>query len=187
MEIVLKFLHSIYPLSPELAAYLKGTLQVKEVKKKEYLLRAGHICRSIYFIEYGLLRCFYLKGDTEVSSWFMREGDVIVSVESFFDQQKSYESIQALEDTKVYYISFADLEFAYRNFPEFNFVGRVLLQKYYQLSEQRLHSMRMQNAVQRYAFLLHHFPEIVQRVSTTDIASYLGVSRETLSRVKKDT
>jgi len=125
-----------------------------------------------------------MKGDIEVCSWFMSEGDIIVSVESFFEQQKSYESIQALEDMVVYYISYQELEHIYRHYTEFNFIGRMLLQKYYKLSEQRLYSMRMQTAVQRYQFLLEHFPEIIKRVSTTDIASYLGITRETLSRIK---
>lgn len=185
MEMVLEYLNAIYPLSKELTAHLRSILKQKECEKKEMLLRAGRVCTNICFIEKGLLRCFYLKDDTEVSSWFMREGDVIISVESFFDQKPSYESIQALEDTVVWYISCQELEFVYKHFMEFNYVGRVLVQNYYKLSEQRLYSMRLQSATERYRFLLHHFPEIIQRVSTADIASYLGVTRETLSRIKK--
>jgi hypothetical protein len=77
----------------------------------------------------------------EVSSWFMKEGDVIVSVESFFKQKPSYESIQALEETTVHYISYDELQFIYKNFLEFNFVARVLAEHYYTLSEQRLYSI----------------------------------------------
>lgn len=185
MEQLLNFLSSVYPLSEALKDYLVTHLRQRFILRKEFLLKAGHICKHIYFIESGLLRCFYNKDDTDVSSWFMKEGDVIISVESFFDQKPSYESIQALEDTLVHYISFQELEHIYHHFLEFNFVGRILVQNYYKLSEQRLFSMRLQTAVERYHFLLENFPELVRRVPTGDIASYLGVSRETLSRIKK--
>lgn len=185
MEQVIKFLDGIFPLSPALLDRLSTVLLKKEIPRRYFLLKAGHVCQNVYFIESGLLRCFYEKSNHEICSWFMREGDVIVSVESFFDQKPSYESIQALEDTTVYYISFQELEYIYRNHIEFNYIGRVLVQHYYKLSEQRLYSMRLQTAYERYRFLVQHFPEIVHRVSTTDVASYLGVTRETLSRLKK--
>ena len=183
---LLHFLESIHPMSDSLKQHLAVTLKEKHLAKKDYLLKAGHVSRNICFIAKGLLRCFYIKDDLEVCSWFMKEGDVIVSVESFFQQKPSYESIQALEDCLVYYITYDELQYTYRHYSEFNFIGRVMLEKYYVLSEQRLYSMRMQTAVERYHHLLQHFPELVQRVSTTDIASYLGVRRETLSRKKKD-
>jgi CRP-like cAMP-binding protein len=186
MNELFQFLHSINSLSDELQQHLRGILRFKELPKKGYLLKAGHVCRNIYFIQKGLLRCFYIKeGKKEVCAWFMKEGDVIASVASFFNQKVSYESIQALEDCQIYTIDHAQLEHIYKQYPEFNYVGRVLVQNYYKLSEQRLFSMRMQTASERYDYLANHFPEIIQRVSTTDIASYLGISRETLSRIKK--
>ena len=114
----------------------------------------------------------------------MKEGDVIVSVESFFNQSISYENIQALEDSILLFITYDELQFLYNNFPEFNFVGREVLQKYYQLSEQRLYSLRMQRASEKYNFLMNHFPQIIQRVPSKYIASYLGITEETLSRIR---
>ena len=88
-------------MSDELKRHLSVTLKEKHLAKKDYLLKAGHVSRAICFIAKGLLRCFYIKENHEVSSWFMKEGDVIVSVESFFQQKASYEAIQALEDCLV--------------------------------------------------------------------------------------
>src|SRR4051794_14705928 len=150
MEQLLFMLESIHPLSDGLKEFLLLHLKSKEVRKKELILKAGHICQHIYFIERGLLRCFYLNNDQEVCSWFMKEGDVIASVESFFEQKESYEYIQALEDSILHYISFKDLAFIYKNFSEFNYVGRELVQKYYKLSEQRLYSLRMQRGLERF-------------------------------------
>lgn len=181
---LLRILDAIHPMSDELKQFLAVTLREKRLAKKEYLLKAGQISRKICFISKGLLRCFYLKGNHEVSSWFMKEGDVIVSVESFFSQKESYEAIQALEDTLLYYVTFDELQFIYRHFPEFNFIARVLLQKYYTLSEQRLYSLRMQRSQERYQHLLKNQSDLILRVPAKHLASYLGITEVTLSKIK---
>ena len=187
MEKLLGFLESIHPMTDGLKQHLASILKVKELPRKEYLLKPGHVSRKICFIGQGLLRCFYIKDGHDVSSWFMKEGDVIVSVESFFTQKPSYESIQALEDSIIYYITYDELQFVYKNFLEFNFIGRVLLEKYYTLSEQRLFSLRMQRAQERYDYLLEHHSELLLRVPAKYLASYLGITEVTMSKIKART
>lgn len=184
MEELLQYLNSIHQLPDELINYLGTNLKSKTLGKKDFLLKKGHVSKDVCFIGKGLLRCFYMIEDKDVSSWFMKEGDVIFSVESFFKQKPSYESIQALEDTLVYYITYDELQFIYRSFPEFNFVGRVLTERYYTLSEQRLYSMRMQKSQDRYLYLLEHHSELVLRVPSKFLASYLGITEVTLSNIK---
>ena len=184
MEELLKFLQSIHPLSDGLVEYLATHLKIRDLAKKEFLLKAGHVSKDICFIGKGLLRCFYLIEENEVSSWFMKERDVIISVESFFQQTPSYESIQALDECTVYYITHDELHFTFRNFPEFNFVGRVLTECYYTLSEQRLYAMRMQRAFDRYRYLMEQHPELILRVPSKFLASYLGITEVTLSNIK---
>ncbi|MBB1287055.1 Crp/Fnr family transcriptional regulator [Flavisolibacter sp. BT320] len=178
------FLQSIHPMSDGLKEHLAATLKEKKLLRKDYLLKAGQVSRKICFIAQGLLRCFYIKDDHEISSWFMKEGDVIVSVESFFSQRESYESIQALEDCLIYYITYEELQYIYRHFPEFNFIGRVLLEKYYTLSEQRLYSLRMQRSQERYEYLMENHSELVLRVPAKHLASYLGITEVTMSKIK---
>ncbi len=184
MEKLLTYLNSICPLSPELMGYLAENLKTKNLQKKDFLLKIGHVSKEICFISKGLLRCYYLLDDKEVSSWFMKEGDVIISVASFFNQTESYEAIQVLEECLLYYIDFSELQFIYRNFPEFNIVGRMLTQKYYVLSEERLYAMRMQRAHERYAFLMKYHSELILRVPSKYLASYLGITEVTLSNIK---
>ena len=184
MEAFLIYLNSIYPLSADLQDYMMRVMSDKSIKKKEFLLKEGHSSNYIYFISKGLLRCFYLKGSAEVSSWFMKEGDLCVSVESFFKQKESYENIQAIEDSSVLYMGYKDLQYMYRTYPESNFIGRVLTEVYYTLSEQRLYSLRMQKASERYYFLIQNHPELIQRVPSKYLASYLSISEETLSRIR---
>lgn len=184
MEALLSYLSSIHPMSDGLIAYLSETLKSKEIPRKAYLLKAGHISRNVYFISKGLLRCYYMRDGHDISSWFMKEGDVMISVESFFLQKESYESIQALDDTTVHYISYEELQIIYRHFPEFNFIGRVLTERYYIQSEQRLYSIRMMRSQERYDYLMEHHPELVLRVPAKHLASYLGLTEVTLSKIK---
>jgi CRP-like cAMP-binding protein len=186
MHPVITLLNSIYPLTPFLQDKMADILKEKSFLKKEYLLKAGHVCRNIFFIEKGLVRCFHNSNDQEVCSWFMKEGDLMISVESFYTQRESFESIQALEDCKVYSVGYSDLQNLYKNYLEFNFIGRILTEKYYVLSEQRTNALRMQRASDRYRFISNNHPELVKRVHSKYIASYLGVSEETLSRIKSE-
>lgn len=185
METLFNFLQSVHPLSPGLQTYLATHLKERSIPRKGYLLKAGHICRSICFIESGLLRCYYTKGDTEVSSWFMKEGDVVISIESFFHQQQSYETIQALEDTKLYSIEFSELHHIYREFPEFNFTGRALTERYYILWTQLLHAIRMKTAEEKYAWLLENFPGFILRIPAKYLASWLSISETYFSDVRR--
>jgi len=184
MVALLQYLHNIYPLSEGLKEHLLRIVKSKKIKKRDFLLKAGRKCEHIYFIEEGLLRCFYITNKNEVSSWFMKEGDLAISIKSFFEQQPSYESIQALEDCYLYFISYKELQWIYHHFPEFNFVGRVLTERYYNLCDQRLYAIRMHSAPERYEYLVQNFPDLIKRIPGTHIASYLGITFETLSRIK---
>lgn len=184
MKEFFEILNSIFPLSTELQEHLIKTLKLQTLQKKKFLLEEGEICKNIFFIEKGLIRCFYNQNSKEVCSWFMKEGDLIISVESFFRQKPSYEIIKVLEDCTLIGIQYDELQDMYKKFPEMNFIARVLTEKYYTLSEQRLYSIRMLRAPERYRYLIDNFSELVQRVPSKYLASYLSVSEETLSRIK---
>lgn len=184
MEPLLYFLNSIYPLSDELQEYLYHAVQLREIPAEHYSLKAGWVCDKICFIIKGIFRCYYLKNDEEVCAWFMKEGDVMISVFSFFDQVPSYESIQALEDSVVFYISHKEYEFIKKNFLEFNIIIANRLEYYYKLSEQRAFSMRMQNAKDRFQYLFNNQRELVDRIPDKYLASYLGITASTFSRNK---
>jgi hypothetical protein len=114
----------------------------------------------------------------------MKENDVIVSVNSFFKRVQSYENIQTIEESTLHYIHYDELQNIYRDFIEFNIVGRVLAEMYYVLSEERLYGIRSHTAEERFDFLLDKHPEIIQRAPVGYIASYLGINLETLSRLR---
>ncbi len=184
MERLFGFLNAVHPLSEELSLHLQEIVKFRELRKGELLLKAGHICREIHFIDEGLLRCFYRRRDLEVSSWFMKDGDVIVSVESFYQRKVSYEWIQALEDCCLYYISYEELYNIYKIYPEFNYISRELTQHYYILWTQLLYALRMKTAEEKYGWLLEQFPDYVLRIPAKHLASWLGISEYHFSFVK---
>ena len=181
---LLALFNAIGQLNPEAKQDIEKILQNQTFSKKDFILTQGQVCRHIYFIEHGLARSFYLDDGKEITSWFMIENDVIISVKSFFLEVPTEEYIQALEDTSLYFISFHDLMALYEVHPSFNTIGRRLTEIYYMKSEDRLQNIRKKDAFERYKFLITQHPEIIQRVSSRIISSYLGITEETLSRLR---
>jgi CRP/FNR family transcriptional regulator, anaerobic regulatory protein len=179
----LDFLSTIIPISDNLKYRLDSILKTAEFKKKTLLLKEGQVCNYIYFIESGLLRVYYTKEDKEICSGLVCEGGLAISVKSFFKREKSDEFIETIEDTRVQYISYHELESLYADFPEYNIVGRKLITEYYVKSEERNFLLRKQTAQEKFEFFKKHFGHLMQRVQRKDIASFIGINLETLSRL----
>jgi CRP-like cAMP-binding protein len=185
MEELFKLLNSICPVTEDLREHIEKILKTRKLKEGDHLLKAGQICKNIFFIEKGLLRCYYLIDDAEINNWFMMENDVIISVKSFFAQVPSYEYIQAIEgDATVHYVSYEELYQAYQKYASFCLTGLILTQHYYMSAEDRLYALRMPTATQAYEFLKAQYPKIVGRVSAKYIASFLGISEQHFSKIK---
>ncbi|MBC8082966.1 MAG: Crp/Fnr family transcriptional regulator [Hymenobacter sp.] len=178
------FLNEIQPLSTELRTALAARTTREQLPAHHVLLRPGQVARRVYFLENGLVRGFTLLHGREISSWFMQAGDFVISILSFFTQQPSEECLELLEPAAVHSIGYEQLQGLYRDFPEFNFVGRRLIEHYYVLSERRAQHLRSRSAAERYEQLLRDFPTVFQRVAVQHIASHLGMASETLSRLR---
>lgn len=180
----LAFIDAIQPISPALTQALAATVRRETLPARHLLLRPGEVARRVYFLETGLVRGYTLLHGREVSSWFMQAGDFVISILSFFTQQPSAEYLELLEPAVVHSLTHHELQQLYRDFPEFNYVGRQLVEKYYVLSEQRAQNLRSRTAAERYELLLRDFPTVFQRVALQHIASHLGMAPETLSRLR---
>ncbi|MBT9392327.1 Crp/Fnr family transcriptional regulator [Hymenobacter sp. NST-14] len=184
MDAFLTLCRAIHPLTPALEAALRRLAQPETVPAHTQLLVPGSVAQRLYFLETGLVRSYYLREGREVTSWFMPAENFVVSILSFFSRQPSHEYLQALESCRLWSLRYEQVQTLYQQFPEFNFIGRVLTERYYVLSEQRALDLRMLPAAERYARLLRDFPDLLQRVPLHMLASHLGLTPETLSRLR---
>ena len=184
MSALVSAIRTLLPISAALEDALEALIRYEQFPARHQLLQPGQVARRIYFIEKGLVRGYHLHAGQEISSWFMSEGDFVISIVSFLTQQPSTEYLELLEPSALYSVEYAQLNELYRTFPEFNYVGRVLTERYYVQSEQRAYQLRTLPASARYAQLVQGFPHLVQRVPLKYLASHLGMTPETLSRMR---
>ncbi|GAA4209306.1 Crp/Fnr family transcriptional regulator [Pedobacter jeongneungensis] len=176
----------IHLLSDELKAAIVNNSHLVNVKRKTILLNAGESSNTIYFIVSGAARVYYLNKDgKQTNTWFLFENELLISVYGFFTAQPSFEYIETLEDSVLIAVKREKLDEMYLQFMEFNFIGRKLTEYYYIRNEIQANDLRMLSAKERYGQLLKRSPQLFQRVSLGHIASYLGISQETLSRIRK--
>ncbi|MES2113000.1 MAG: Crp/Fnr family transcriptional regulator [Bacteroidota bacterium] len=181
---LLNKLNSIAILQEGLQGAIKSYLIEEAFPRKTLLLKAGQVSQRIYFIKKGFTRAYYTKGENEFSTWFMGEDEFIISVYSFFSRRPSFESIEVLEDCIVQSINWDQLQAIYKQYPEFNLTGRIITEQYYIRSEERAIQLQTLSSKKRYEKLLRDYPGILQKVSLGQIASYLGIKQETLSRIR---
>lgn len=181
----LAYLKPFLPLDDAFRARLERDLELVELPRGEHLLRDGQRCDHIGFVLDGLLRAYYLKDGEEICSRFIPENHICFSVIPFYTRRPGYEYLETLEPTTMVRIHYDTLERIYADFPAFNVVTRKWTEHYCGMSEQRLFLLRRQTAEERYQSFLSLYPTILQRVPQKYIASFLGMTTETLSRVRR--
>lgn len=185
MEEIFDFLRSLRPeLEKECLDYLRSVVEREDVKKGKILLKPGRVCRKLYFIKTGLLRCYCKIGDKEVTEWFFWLGHTVVSVQSWHTQTPGSRYIQALQDSELYSITYDKLQEAYERFHEFSMVGLILTTRYLVIWDQLLELMHLPKAMDRFQWMMKHQPEALQRVPQKYLASWLRMEPETLSRMR---
>lgn len=184
MHQLFQLLRAVYPLSDELVQCLSKAFEYRRIKKGEYLLKEGQVCRYMFFIESGLVRYFLYRGEKEVVTRFQTEGNMVISHESFYDQVPSDENIVALEDCEVYRIKHEDLMQVYASFPDAVILRAKLTERYYRILWKCFINTRLNSAQERYRFFIDNFPQWVNRVPEKDIAAFLGVTPSHYSRSK---
>jgi CRP-like cAMP-binding protein len=147
-------------------------------------VREGQIFNKIAFIYKGLFRIYHLKDGNEVNSCFCTESTITTSFNSFIQHSPSGDTIQALENSTIVTLSSDTLTKLYSESSFWQTANRMLTEKECLHLSDRASSLSFETALEKYKNLLQYLPEIIQQVSVQHIASYLGVSRETLSRIR---
>lgn len=167
-------------------AYFVSLLRPKSIKKKAYLLRPGDISKSQNFVLQGCLRSFSVdEQGVDRSSYFALEGGWINDVYSYFSGKPATNYVEALEDSEVLQISKTDLEKLYLEVPKFERYFRILYQNALMANIQYRIQARSSSAEQRYLWLCAEYPELEQRIAQKHIATYLGITPEFLSMIRR--
>ena len=165
-------------------AFLKKIETVKRFKKGEVLLSEGMVCRRSFHIVSGIARKYYLKDGKELTTEFFFEDDLAVAFGSYTFQQPSLEFIDCLTDVEVRVTRYEDWEAAKKQFPCLVELDLLLTEIHAGILEEDLRDLRILSATERYEKLIAQAPYLLQYIKLTHIASYLGISLETLSRIR---
>ena len=173
-------------MNEEESLLLNQYFKTHHLRKKEYLLQEGQICRSLYFVEKGCLRMFFLDGKTtEQITQFALDGWWISDYFSFMDSKPSEYNIQAIEKSEVYSIDMLLLDDLLKEIPQLERYFRLIMQRAVAASQLRVKLMFEMSKEEFYNHFITSFPEFAQRVPQYMIASYLGLTPEYVSELRK--
>lgn len=154
-------------------------------KKGEILVKEGQHSDKAYFIVSGSTRAYYLNNGKDITDWFAFENDFICAINSFFQNIPSPHYIEVLEDTKLLVVSRDNILKLSDKYHDFERLTNRVATKTMLKLQARIVAMQFQSAEQKYQNLLMAYPNITQRVALTHIASFIGITLETLSRIRK--
>ena len=162
-------------------------LNKKKFKAKTSIISEGNIAHNLYFIESGLLRTYHLYDGKEINTYFACDKQFISSFSSFISRTASFETLEAIEDSIVYELPYNTLTKLYTTSRKFEKLGRILAERNYLCVLDRTYAMQTKTAKQKYLdFIKTYEKKIIQRVPQHQIASFLGIAPESLSRVRKE-
>jgi CRP-like cAMP-binding protein len=183
------FAEAILSLQPLLDAeailFITDRLHVHRKEKNTVLMPLGTVCDKLYFLHSGLARGYYAENDKEITAWFAKENDFIYSPTGFLNQKPALEAVEVLEDSALVSLAYEDLRQLYDLFPMTNNIGRLITENRLLFYDEWVRSLRSLSAEERFRKFVADYPTIYERAPLKHIASFLGMSPETVSRILK--
>jgi CRP-like cAMP-binding protein len=184
---LIQLFQSVLPMSTGKAEQLAEKFKAGKIARNEYLLKEDTVCNESHFIDEGFMRSYtYDLEGNDVTTAFYSKKMFASDLLSFFKRTPSKEYIQALTDCETWYITYDDMQASFHTIPEFREFGRLNIINHYGTLKQRMLSMLQETAEQRYSDLIKSNPEVLQNAPLKYIASYLGITDTSLSRIRKD-
>jgi CRP-like cAMP-binding protein len=178
---------SIAPFSNQELDCILSSFKQKTFRKGEHWLKGGNVAKEIGFITNGLARIYYLFEGKDITTYLACDNGFISSLGSFINQTPSFEFIQFIEDSQIITLSFEQMQELYKKIPNWQKVGRVIAEKNYLCMADRVMKLQMIPAKEKYLnFLDTAQPKVIQKTPLIYIASYLGITPESLSRIRKN-
>ncbi len=166
-------------------ALFQKSLSVNKITKKDFYIKKGEVCKDVSFITKGGFRSYYIIDGKEVTSYFSFENDYVTDYESFLLKKPSLLNIQAIEDTELLVIPYDKMQQLYKTGSNAERYGRLVAESLFVMVYQQKMEFMLYNPEERYVRLLSQRPDLFQRVPQVYMASLLGITPETLSRIRK--
>lgn len=186
LEIARIISNQYFRLSPQALEEFASIIEPQSLTKGEIFLNEGETARNLLYVESGMLRQFYYKNGHNITEHFSCEGSLVFCIISMFRKEQTHLMIEALEPALIYKISYAQLENLMDHSLEITRLNRKILEWGLIVSQEKADSWRFETAKERYLRFCKEYPEAVKRAPMGDIASYLLMTPETLSRVRAE-
>jgi len=174
-------------ISPEALAYLVKGTSIKKLKAKEHFIKTTRIHQEIGFVASGLVRGYLINEQADIiTTRFLKEGGFATHYKAFLNQEPSLYFFQCLEPTTFVCFNYQHIQLGYKQFPELERFGRLVAENIVRTLERRMESFHFQNAEERYLAFISENPNLFNRISLTHLSSYLGITRPSLSRIRKN-
>ena len=163
---------------------LDALFQVREYKKYSLLLKEDSSSQEVFFIEKGIVRQFYTKEGKDITHAFYAENSFYTSLDNIYFHQPNHFGLEALETCRVRVAEFVQVEAIINNYPKLERFMRMLLISFLKNLSDMLYAIKFQTAQERYELLLKNYPQILLRVPLGHVASFLGITQQTLSVIR---
>ena len=180
-----QFVTQFANLSQEEWEAVKPLIEIRKLKKNEYFVREGEIARYISFTQEGYLRVLYNHDGDEITRDISPLHTFVTALPSYVSQTPSFEIIQAITDCELFVIYRDNLEALYDRYNNWQRVGRRVMEEMFVQTQSRIYAFITQPAEVRYKEMMKQFPDIFQHVPLQYIASYLGITSQSLSRLRR--
>lgn len=183
-----QIIENIYSMPEASRSRLKENINEVRLPKGYLLFKADKVETAVYFIKKGIARAYTYQNDNEneITFWFGKEGDTIISMKSYVENKKGYENVDLLEECDLYELKTTNLQKLFDEDIHIANWGRKFAEKELIKTEERLISRQFQTASKRYRQLLADNPDLLQRVQLCHLASYLGITQVSLSRIRAE-
>ena len=183
IEEMLHIFNSLCPLDDEAKKSISVIFEQKFIPKNTLLVTNGSVVNKIWFLNTGLLRSFFYKDGKECTTWIMLDKFPFTNYRSFITGNPSIDNIVTVEDCVVLETTREKVYKLYDQYPAANALGRTFAEIYFLRHDAHVNSILFSSAEERYNNLMDAMPSIVDRMKDKDIASYLGLTKETYSRI----
>lgn len=184
MQQLIEYIEEFVKLDSETVAGLKEFAKIEVYSKNQHILHQGQRCNKIWFIKSGMVRKYYIHDGKEVTAWIHVENETFTSLQSYAQNTSSDEYLQAIENTEVISITKRNSE-KLAQFPQIMTFVNAMMGKEFANIDKHSKELSQRDAKGKYEYLREIAPEIIKRAKIGHIASIIGVSRETLSRIRK--